>query len=83
MVSIKNLTFTYIIPDMVEACSFVPDRFKSENNLFNKVLHQLSIPITLTAFMLFAAAPLLSSGLFASSMLLHLIGHLAEGLFSS
>ena len=83
MVSIKNLTFTYIIPDMLEACSFVPDRFKSENNVINKALHKVSIPLTLTAFFLFGALPLLSTGLFAGSMFLHLIGHLAEGLLSS
>ena len=83
MVSIKNLTFNYLIPDIVEACSFVPDKFKSEDKFINKLLHKISIPVTLTAFILVAAAPLLSTGLFAGSMAMHLIGHLAEGLLSS
>ena len=83
MVSIKNLTFTYIIPDMVEACSFIPNKFKSEKNIINKALHQISVPITLIAFLFVASAPLLSSSLFAGSMFLHLIGHLIEGFVNS
>ena len=83
MVSIKNITFTYIIPDLVEACSFVPDKFKSENNTINIILHKLSVPVTLAAFAFFAAAPVLSGGLFAGSLFMHLTGHLLEGLFSS
>ena len=83
MVSIKKLTFTYIIPDLVEACPFIPDKFKSEKTFVNKILHKISFPVTLAAFILFAAAPILSGSLFASSMFLHILGHLAEGILNS
>ena len=83
MVSIKALTFTYIIPDIVEVLPFVPNKYKTETQLINKVLHKLSVPLTLSAFIFFAAAPLLSGGLFAGSMLLHLIGHILEGILNS
>ena len=83
MVSIKNLTFNYIIPDMVEACTFIPARFKSENNVINVLLHKVSVPITLSAFIFVASAPTLSTGLFAGSMSLHLLGHIIEGFTSN
>ena len=83
MVSIKKITFNYIIPDIIEACSFIPDKFKSEDTKINKLLHKISIPITLSAFILVAAAPILSTGLFAGSMFIHFIGHLAEGIINS
>ena len=83
MVSIKKLTFDYLIPDVIEACSFLPEKFKSEKTFINKFLHRVSVPITIAAFILVAAAPLLSTGLFAGSMLMHFIGHLAEGLLNS
>ena len=83
MVSIKKITFNYIIPDIVEACAFIPEKYKTEKTFINKVLHKCSIPITIAAFILVAAAPLLSTGLFAGSMLMHFIGHLAEGILNS
>tara|TARA_B100001250_G_scaffold412097_1_gene442415 strand:+ start:2868 stop:3119 length:252 start_codon:yes stop_codon:yes gene_type:complete len=83
MVSIKNLTFNYLLPDIIEACSFVPEKFKSEETFINKSLHKISVPITLAAFILVAATPLLSTTLFAGSMMMHLIGHLAEGFLNS
>tara|TARA_B100000131_G_scaffold86110_1_gene83052 strand:- start:11518 stop:11769 length:252 start_codon:yes stop_codon:yes gene_type:complete len=83
MVSIKKITFNYLLPDIVEACSFIPEKYKSEDNLINKSLHKLSVPITLSAFILVASAPILSTGLFAGSMSLHLVGHAIEGFFSN
>tara|TARA_B100000131_G_scaffold122517_2_gene119600 strand:+ start:2615 stop:2866 length:252 start_codon:yes stop_codon:yes gene_type:complete len=83
MVSIKKLTFNYLIPDIVEYCSFIPDRFKSEKTFINKTLHKFSVPVTIAAFILVASSPLLSTSLFAGSMFMHFIGHLAEGIINS
>tara|TARA_R100000152_G_C6754693_1_gene178403 strand:+ start:1126 stop:1377 length:252 start_codon:yes stop_codon:yes gene_type:complete len=83
VVSIKKLTFNYLLPDIIEYCSFIPDKFKSEKTAVNKALHKISVPVTILAFILVAAAPILSTGLLAGSMFMHMIGHLAEGIINS
>ncbi len=79
---VRRLTFTGLIPNWVEACSFIPSKFKSHRTFINKALHAIANPIMMVAFFLLTILPEISTTLIASSFALHGIGHFFEGILN-
>ena len=79
---VRSITFTGIMPNLVEACSFIPSKYKSHKTFINKVLHALATPLMITAFFLLSVLPETSGSLIAGSFALHIIGHFFEGILN-
>ena len=79
---VRRLTFTGLIPNWVEACSFIPSKFKSHRTFINKALHMITTPMMILAFFLLYIIPEVSGTLVASSLALQLIGHFFEGILN-
>tara|TARA_B100000131_G_C17879755_1_gene517769 strand:- start:305 stop:547 length:243 start_codon:yes stop_codon:yes gene_type:complete len=79
---VRRLTFTGLLPNWVEACSFIPSKYKSHKTFINKALHALATPVIILAFFLLNIVPEVSSSLIAGSFALQGIGHLFEGLLN-
>tara|TARA_B100000131_G_C17616328_1_gene409849 strand:- start:204 stop:446 length:243 start_codon:yes stop_codon:yes gene_type:complete len=79
---VSRLKFTGLLPNIVEACSFIPSKFKGHTTFINKALHALTTPLMIIALFFVLIIPEISGGLVAGSMLLHFIGHLFEGILN-
>ena len=79
---VRRLTFTGLLPNWVEACSFIPSKFKSHDTFINKAFHALATPMTVIALFLLFMAPDISTSLLAGSFALQGIGHFFEGILN-
>ena len=79
---VRRITFTGLLPNWVEACSFIPSKFKSHDTFINKALHALATPVMIVAFFLLSILPEVSTTLMASGFALHGIGHFLEGILN-
>lgn len=79
---VSRIKFIGLMPNIIECCAFIPDRFKSHETLFNKAMHKLCTPFMLSAFFLSSSLPDLSTSFVVGSFMMHVVGHLFEGLFN-
>ena len=79
---VRRITFTGLIPNWVEACSFIPSKYKSHDTFINKALHAVATPLMVIAFFLVHIVPEISTSLMAGSFALHGIGHFLEGILN-
>ena len=80
---LKTLEFDFLVPEIVEHCSFISDKYKTEKHPVNIFLHHLSVPLTLAALTSIMVNPSIeSASLYGAATGCHLIGHLIEGIFS-
>jgi hypothetical protein len=82
MVSIKKIQFIGLMPNIIECCSFVPDKYKSHNVFINRILHKIGTLGILAALFMCTSSPDISAGLVAGSFGTHVVGHFLEGFFN-
>ncbi len=79
---LKRLEFDFLIPEIIENCSFISDKYKKEEHPVNVFLHQLSVPLTLASITCLAyGASVESFALYGAATGGQIIGHITEGLF--
>ena len=80
---IKSLEFDFLVPEIVENCSFISDKYKGQKNPINVFLHHLSVPLTLASLTcLTYSASVESMSLYGAAAGCQIVGHLIEGIFS-
>ena len=77
-----KLKFIGFMPNIIECCTFIPDRFKGHTSIINRTLHTLCTPAIISALFFSSSFPDLSTGLVAGSFTLHIAGHLIEGILN-
>ena len=78
----ERLKFTGFLPNIISNCDFIPTRYKTNNCKTNKILQSTITPMILSAFFFSNVLPLFSTELIAGGIAVHIIGHVAEGIFS-
>tara|TARA_B100000902_G_C27250625_1_gene885059 strand:+ start:328 stop:588 length:261 start_codon:yes stop_codon:yes gene_type:complete len=80
---LKRLEFDFLVPEIIENCSFISDKYKKEEHPINVFLHQLSVPLTLAALTCFTYSGSSESvALYGAAAGCQVVGHLIEGLLS-
>lgn len=79
---VGKLKFTGYMPNIIECCGFIPDKWKTHNTFVNKLMHALCTPVIVGALFFASSMPEFSTMLVSSSFLLHVIGHAFEGIVS-
>tara|TARA_Y100000034_G_scaffold109356_1_gene140602 strand:- start:24 stop:272 length:249 start_codon:yes stop_codon:yes gene_type:complete len=82
MVSLKNIQFIGLMPNLIECCDFIPPKYKGHKVAMNRALHKLGTLGVLGALFLCTSSPDISLGLVAGSFGSHIVGHFIEGFFS-
>ena len=78
----NRITFTGIMPNLVEACSFIPSKYKSHTTFINKALHAIATPLMISSLFLITIIPEISGSLIIGSFTLHALGHFFEGILN-
>jgi len=78
----KRIKFIGFIPNIINCCMFVPDKYKTHNCRTNKILQSTITPLILGALFFSNVLPLFSTELIAGGVAIHIIGQIVEGILS-
>jgi len=80
---LQTLEFDFLVPEIVENCPFIANKYKTEKHPINVFLHHLSVPLTLAALTCLMYSPgMYSVSLYGAAAGCQIIGHMLEGTLS-
>ena len=80
---LKSLEFDFLVPEIIENCSFISEKYKKQEHPVNIALHYLSVPLTLAFLTCLTYNPSVESfSLYGAAAGCQVLGHLIEGLSS-